>query len=125
MRSDLAGEIAARSDRRIGTPRDDARKSRPFAREIIHGAPILGDVLAGPLRELVEAEAAVIRGWIEAGKLAPVDPRHLIFAIWATTQHYADFDAQVRAVLGTDDEARFAEAAGFLKRLFLEGLRPR
>ncbi len=63
--------------------------------------------------------------WIEAGRLAPVDPRHLIFAIRATTQPYADFDAQVRAVLGTDDEARFAEAAGFLKRLFLEGLRPR
>jgi TetR/AcrR family transcriptional regulator len=73
----------------------------------------------------VDAEVAVIRGWIEAGKLAPHDPRHLIFAIWATTQHYADFDAQVRAVLGSDDEDRFAQAAAFLKRLFLEGLRPR
>ncbi len=122
---DPAAEIAAYIDRKIEMARDYPRESRLFAREILHGAPVLGDVLAGPLKDLVDAEAAVIRGWIEAGRLAPVDPRHLIFAIWATTQHYADFDAQVRAVLGTDDEARFADAAGFLKRLFLEGLRPR
>lgn len=122
---DPAGEIARYIDRKIEMARDYPRESRLFAREIIHGAPILGDVLSGSLKELVDREAAVIRGWIEAGKLAPHDPRHLIFAIWATTQHYADFDAQVRAVLGTDDEGRFAEAAAFLKRLFLEGLRPR
>lgn len=122
---DPAREIARYIDRKIEMARDYPRESRLFAREIIHGAPILGDVLSGSLKELVDREAAVIRRWIEAGKLAPHDPRHLIFAIWATTQHYADFDAQVRAVLGRDDEGRFAEAAAFLKLLFLEGLRPR
>lgn len=122
---DPAGEIADYIDRKIEMARDYPRESRLFAREILHGAPVLGDVLSGPLKALVDAEAAVIRGWIEAGKLAPHDPRHLIFAIWATTQHYADFDAQVRAVLGSEDEDRFAHAAAFLKRLFLDGLRPR
>lgn len=122
---DPAREIACYIDRKIEMARDFPRESRLFAREIIHGAPILGDVLSGSLKELVDREAAVIRGWIAAGRLAPHDPRHLIFAIWATTQHYADFDTQVRTVLGTDDEGRFAEAAGFLKRLFLDGLRPR
>lgn len=122
---DPAGEIADYIDRKIEMARDYPRESRLFAREILHGAPVLGDVLSGPLKTLVDAEAAVIRGWIEAGKLAPHDPRHLIFAIWATTQHYADFDAQVRAVLGSEDEDRFGHAAAFLKRLFLDGLRPR
>ncbi len=91
----------------------------------MRGAPILEDALSGPLKALVDEKCAVIEGWIEAGKIAPVDPRHLIFAIWATTQHYADFDTQVRAVLGDDSEARFSDAARFLEVLFLDGLRPR
>ncbi|MFN3615586.1 MAG: TetR family transcriptional regulator C-terminal domain-containing protein [Rubrimonas sp.] len=101
------------------------RESRLFAHEVIQGAPRIADQLSGPLRELVEEKAAVIEGWIAAGRLARVDPRHLIFAIWATTQHYADFDAQVRAVLGGDDAARFDAAAATLETIFVEGLRPR
>ena len=49
----------------------------------------------GGLKALVDEKAAVIRAWSEAGHLAPVDPHHLIFSIWAATQHYADFDTQV------------------------------
>jgi TetR/AcrR family transcriptional regulator len=101
------------------------RESRLFAHEVMQGAPRIAAVLAGPLRALVAEKAAVIAGWIAAGRLAPVEPRHLIFAIWATTQHYADFDAQVCAVLGSDDDARFADAAATLERLMIEGLRPR
>nr|WP_272212261.1 TetR family transcriptional regulator C-terminal domain-containing protein [Marinicella sp. W31]MDC2878173.1 TetR family transcriptional regulator C-terminal domain-containing protein [Marinicella sp. W31] len=48
----------------------------------------------------MDEKAKVIRAWQEAGKLRKVDPYHMIFSIWATTQHYADFDAQVQAVLG-------------------------
>jgi TetR/AcrR family transcriptional regulator len=47
--------------------------------------------------------------------------------IWAVTQHYADFDVPVQAVLGIDAEParryRFAEKT--LMRLLLDGLRPR
>ncbi len=118
-------EIADYVRRKIEMARDLPRESRLFAGEIMRGAPILNDVLAGRLKTLVDAECGVIHGWIAAGKLAPVDPRHLIFAIWATTQHYADFDAQVRAVLGDDGEGRFDDAAAALEQLFLEGLRPR
>ena len=105
------------------------RESRLFAGEIMRGAPILEDVLAGPLKALVDDKCTVIRGWIAAGKIADHDPRHLLFAIWATTQHYADFDTQIRAVLGDDNsdggEGRFSDAARLLERLFLDGLRPR
>jgi len=122
---DPLAEIARYIDRKIEMARDLPRESRLFAGEIMRGAPILADVLGGNLKTLVDAECKVIRAWAAAGKIASVDPRHLIFAIWATTQHYADFDAQVRAVLGDESDARFADAAVSLKRLFLEGLRPR
>ena len=43
------------------------------------------------------------------------------------TQHYADFDVQVRAVLGPDrgGDGRFEDAARFLEQLFVAGLRPK
>lgn len=122
---DPFSEVAAYIDRKIEMARDYPRESRLFAGEIMRGAPILGDVLAGPLKALVDEKSKVLTAWAKAGKIAPLDPRHLIFAIWATTQHYADFDAQVRAVLGDGGEGRFADAAYSLKRLFMDGLRPR
>ena len=74
--------------------------SRVFANEILHGAPEIGDYLRKDLRELVDRKARVIEGWIAQGSMAAVDPRHLFFTIWAATQTYADFDAQICAVLG-------------------------
>ncbi len=111
--------------RKLVMAREYPRESRLFAHEVMQGAPRIAPLLTGPLRALVEDKAAVIAAWIAAGRLAPVEPRHLIFAIWSTTQHYADFDAQVRAVLDSDDDNRFADAAATLERVMIEGLRPR
>jgi TetR/AcrR family transcriptional regulator len=74
--------------------------SKVFANELLHGAPVVKNLLTHDLRKLVLAKAAVIDGWIAAGKMAPVDSVHLFFTIWAATQTYADFDVQVCAVLG-------------------------
>lgn len=117
-------ELRAYIRRKLTMARTHPRESRLFANEIVQGAPRIAPMLSGRLRALVEAKARVIRGWIAQGRLAAVDPVHLIFAIWATTQHYADFDAQVRAVAG-DDPARFDTAQTTLETLFLDGLRPR
>jgi TetR/AcrR family transcriptional regulator len=127
MRSDgdPATEIAAYLDRKIEMARDFPEESRLFANEILRGAPNVGDVLAGELKTLVDEKSDIIRGWSREGRIAQVDPRHLIFAIWSTTQHYADFDAQVRTLLGDDGEGRFHDASVFLKQLFLDGLKPR
>jgi TetR/AcrR family transcriptional regulator len=121
---DPQAEIAAYVRRKIGMARDFPRESRLFAQEIIQGAPRLGDVIAGPLKALVDEKAAVIGAWARAGRIAPVDPHHLIFAIWATTQHYADFDAQVRAILGGSGDGHFADASSFLAGLFARALAP-
>ena len=101
--------------------------SRLFANEILHGAPAIGDFLAGPLKTLVDEKAAVIADWIAEGRLAPIDPRHLIMMIWAVTQHYADFDVQVEAVLGPDAAPgrRYRGAEDTLMAVLLDGLRPR
>ena len=72
----------------------------------------------------MDEKAAIIRGWIDEGRLNPVDPHHLIFAIWATTQHYADFDAQVSAVIGNPPDL-MEKAEETLTTLLVEGLRPR
>ena len=118
-------EIAAYIDRKIELARDYPAESRLFAGEMLRGAPILSDVLTGQLKPLVDEKAAILRAWADEGRINRIDPHHLIFAIWATTQHYADFDVQVRAVLDDDGEGRFHDAAASLRQLLLQGLSPR
>ncbi|MEE4187148.1 MAG: TetR family transcriptional regulator C-terminal domain-containing protein [Roseobacter sp.] len=122
---DPLAEILTYVRRKLRMSRQMPRESRLFATEILHGAPRTADMLSGELRALVDEKAALITGWSAAGKLARVDPHHLIFSIWAMTQHYADFDVQVRAVLGAPDpEALFDEADAFLTDFFVRALRP-
>jgi len=101
--------------------------SKLFANEIIHGAPVIGDFLKTSLKVLVDEKAKVIRHWVGEGKLAPIDPYHLIFMIWATTQHYADFDVQIRAVAGTQAGRTgfYEQAAQAVLSIILNGIRPR
>lgn len=117
-------EIRSYIRRKLEMARDYPRESRLFANEVLRGAPLIEDELKGPLKQLVDEKAEVIRAWAKAGKIAKCDPYHLIFSIWSTTQHYADFDVQVRAVLGQekDGEGRFEDAARFLEQLFMGGL---
>ncbi|ASP37363.1 TetR family transcriptional regulator [Bacterioplanes sanyensis] len=72
--------------------------SKIFAMEIIQGAPHLKEHLSQEMRQWVKEKSAVIQSWIDQGKLRAVDPMHLIFMIWSTTQHYADFETQVLEV---------------------------
>ena len=124
---DPLGEIRAYVRRKLEMARDFPRESRLFANEILQGAPHVRDMLEGDLKALVDRKSTIIARWMDEGKLARMDPAHLIFSIWATTQHYADFDVQVHAVLGPrrGGEGRFDDAAAFLERLYLEGLKPR
>lgn len=125
--SDPIEGIRAYIARKIRFSRTHPEASRLFCLEVVQGAPLLRPELETTLKQLVEAKAGVIRSWIAAGKLAPVDPHHLIFALWATTQHYADFAPQIDALLGRglDEEAFVEEATRNVQRLLLDGLRPR
>ena len=101
------------------------RESRLFAIEILNGAPRLSEELEGPLKDLVDRSVRIFRQWMNEGRLAKVDPYHLIFSIWATTQHYADFAVQMRAVLGDQDPDPITTGSKFLEDLFFKGLDPR
>jgi TetR/AcrR family transcriptional regulator len=124
---DPIAELRGYIRRKLEMARDYPRESRLFANEILQGAPRIMPLLEGELKTLVDEKAAIITGWMRAGRIAKTDPRHLIFSIWATTQHYADFDVQVRAVLGPDrgGPGRFEDAARFLEQLYIEGLTPK
>ncbi len=111
-------------ERKLEMSRDMPRESRLFAGEVLQGAPRFGAFVAGQLKTLVDEKAALIQSWIDAGRIAPVDPYHLLFSIWATTQHYADFDTQVRALLAPEGNAHFDGARTFLLGMYGKLLRP-
>lgn len=110
---ELLGYVRAKLD----LSRDYPRESRLFANEILQGAPRMMAAIEGDLTALVAEKAAVLSAWMEQGRIARVHPVHLIFSIWALTQHYADFDVQVRAVLGAGHDP-FGEAGEYLETLF-------
>jgi TetR/AcrR family transcriptional regulator len=115
----LSHYIAAKIDLARRRP----QASRVFANEVIHGAPQIGDFLENELQDWVTAKGKVIKGWIKAGKMHPVDPRHFFFMIWAATQTYADFAVQIAAVLGRKElqPADYARAAEQTTEIVLRG----
>jgi TetR/AcrR family transcriptional regulator len=116
-------EILGYVRRKLDLARDFPRESRLFANEILQGAPRMRGAIEGDLRDLVQEKAVVLTQWMDENRIARVDPVHLIFSIWALTQHYADFDVQVRAVLGSGHDP-FAEAGRFLETVFSRLLAP-
>lgn len=98
--------------------------SRLFANEMLQGAPYLSDYLQAVMRPWVEDRAAIIQAWMDAGKMAKTDPVLLIFMIWASTQHYADFQVQVLGILDrlSYDDALIDRIADFVSETVLRGL---
>lgn len=119
---DPVAEILSYAQRKLTMSREYPRESRMFANEILQGAPHIGGDLSGDLKALVDDKAAVIQAWIDAGKLNDFNPHHLIFSIWSQTQHYADFEAQISAVLGKDDF--FDDAQNHIDLIFRRMLTP-
>lgn len=111
--------------RKLDMARDLPRESRLFANEIVQGAPRIKQMITADLKELVDEKAKVIRAWSAAGKLADADPYHLIFSIWATTQHYADFDVQVRGILRPSGDEHIDSARTFLDQMYRATLKPK
>lgn len=110
-------EILGYVRRKMELSRDYPRESRLFANEILQGGPRIREAIEGDLKALVDEKAGVLVGWMDEGRIARLPPHHLIFSVWALTQHYADFDMQVRAVLGAGRDP-LAEAGEFLETLF-------
>jgi len=96
--------------------------SRLFATEIIQGAPLIKPFLENELRELVEDRCSVLQQWIDQGRLVKAPPLHMLFLIWAATQHYADFAIQIDALTPNPTDEVFADAETTLRKVLLNGL---
>ncbi|MBT5684076.1 MAG: TetR/AcrR family transcriptional regulator, partial [Gammaproteobacteria bacterium] len=85
--------------------------------------PYLTDYMSEVLRPWVNNRAKVIREWMNAGKMIASDPVLLIFMIWASTQHYADFQAQVLGILGRKeyDDDLISQVSDFTSQTILRG----
>ncbi len=119
---DPMDEILAYVRRKLQMSQELPRESRLFANELVQGAPRIHDALSNDLKVLVDEKTAILTNWMDQGKIARLHPYHLIFSIWALTQHYADFDVQVRAILG--DEDPFEGAEPFMDTLYRKLLTP-
>lgn len=98
--------------------------SKVWAAEIMHGAPIVQDYLETTLRAWTASRERAIQSWLDQGLIAPIEPKHLLYMIWATTQHYADFGHQIETLNrgAALDDAAWAAAKRDVKAIILRGL---
>ncbi len=104
--------------------RDHPMGSKVWANEIMHRAPVIHDYLETTLRDWTDSRVAVIQRWIDEGKIAAVNPEYLLYMIWATTQHYADFNHQIDTLNGGRplSESQFEEAKTQVVDIILKGI---
>ncbi len=115
--------IGAYTDAKMEISRRHPDGSKVWASEVMHGAPVIQDYLETTLRDWTAGRAALIQGWIDAGQMAPVNPDHLLYMLWAATQHYADFGHQIETLNGGPlTEAQWREAKDSVKMMILRGI---
>jgi TetR/AcrR family transcriptional regulator len=116
--------IGAYIDAKMEISRHHPDGSKVWASEVMHGAPVIQDYLETTLRDWTLGRVALIQRWIDEGLMQPVDPRHLLYMLWATTQHYADFGHQIETLNGGKplSEAEWAAAKASVKTMILRGI---
>jgi TetR/AcrR family transcriptional regulator len=110
----------------------DLARSRPngskvWANEIINNAPMIRSYLETRLCQWTQSREQWINKWIEEGRLRPVEPRYLLYLIWASTQHYADFSTQITVLNGGEplNDEQFECAKKTVISIILHGLLPK
>jgi TetR/AcrR family transcriptional regulator len=98
--------------------------SRVWAREIMSGAPVLDNFLGTTLKAWLNERVRIIRRWVREEKIKPVDPHALMYMIWATTQHYADFERQIVILNGGKElsDRRYRQRTDEVVRLILSSV---
>ncbi len=111
---------------KLAYTRRNVIESRLFANEIIRGAQFLSRKDRQHMRTVTDEKVKVIEDWIAAGKLLPVDPRHLFIMLWSATQFYADFEPLACDALHTTKlkSMDYSHAAATISETVLRGLLP-
>jgi TetR/AcrR family transcriptional regulator len=116
--------IGAYIDAKMEISRRHADGSKVWASEVMHGAPVIQDYLETTLTDWTNGRIEVIERWIAEGRMAPIDPRHLLYMLWATTQHYADFGHQIDTLNGGSplNDKHWEAAKTNIKTIILRGI---
>ncbi len=116
--------LGAYIDAKMEISRRHPAGSKVWASEVMHRAPVIQDYLETTLLDWTAGRMAIIQRWIDEGKMNPVNPRHLLYMLWATTQHYADFGHQIETLNGGQplNDAEWAEAKETVKQIILTGI---
>ena len=116
--------IGAYIDAKMDISRTHPHGSKVWASEVMHGAPVIQDYLETTLRDWTNGRIAVIQRWIDEGKMKPINPRHLLYMLWATTQHYADFGHQIQTLNDGRplSDKQWREAKASVKDMVLSGI---
>ena len=117
-------EVLAYIQRKLQMSQEFPRESRLFASEVLLGLGQDNAEVFEPLRKTFDEKLALLSDWMESGKLSKQDPYHLIYSIWATTQHYADFEAQIAELSPMKMPNLFEDAEGFLIPMYRKLLTP-
>lgn len=116
--------IGAYIDAKMEISRRHPAGSKVWASEVMHGAPVIQDYLETTLEQWTNGRITVIQSWIDRGLMAPIDPRHLLYMVWATTQHYADFGHQIETLNNSEPltDAQWQAATDSVKTIILKGI---
>ncbi|MGO3030453.1 TetR/AcrR family transcriptional regulator [Pseudomonas helleri] len=98
--------------------------SKLWANEIMRGAPLFQDMLEEHMSKGAKFMEEKIRQWVEEKRINPVEPSALLYMIWASTQHYADFDYQVNVLNGHQplSDQHFDQAVQTITTVILRGI---
>ena len=98
--------------------------SKLWANEIMRGAPLFQDMLDEHMARGAKLMELKIRQWVDEKRINPVEPSALLYMIWASTQHYADFDYQVCALNGHQplSDQQFYQATQTITAVILRGV---
>lgn len=121
---DPAESLSIYLQKKIEFSRQHPVASRIFASEVISGGPNLDTYFTDGYVEWFSSRTAVFKEWQQQGKLDPeVDPGHLIFLLWSSTQHYADFALQVSSAIGKKalEPEDYEQATKTLTHVILKG----
>ena len=116
--------IGAYIDAKMEISRRHPDGSKVWANEVMHGAPVIQDYLETTLTDWTNGRITVIERWIAEGRMDPIDPRHLLYMLWATTQHYADFGHQIETLNQSAplSDTQWEAAKTNIKAIILRGI---
>ena len=118
-REAIAGYIRAK----IEYSRKHPVASKIFAKEVIRGSDMLTKEENDEIKALTDEKCAVVRRWMDEGRMDALDPRHFFFLLWGATQYYADFEQQIKSILGVKrlTAAQFATGVDTVTHIVLKG----